>query len=106
LLDTLPIIHSGPVVSTPNSPTGWSDLPSDAEDTFFLAPAEAEDYRREKRRRMIDRNREERLQAMRAEGGEDDAHEETEVWGESDEEVCDKFYAHVWWFPVCSGDIG
>lgn len=55
---------------------------------------------------MIDRNREERLQAMRAEGGEDDAHEETEVWGESDEEVCDKFYAHVWWFPVCSGDIG
>ncbi|KAH0835574.1 hypothetical protein J3R83DRAFT_9279 [Lanmaoa asiatica] len=38
-----------------------SDLPSDSEDTFFFSPDELEDYRREKRRRLIDRGREERL---------------------------------------------
>jgi hypothetical protein len=90
LLDALPTVHS-PVNSTSNSPTGWSDLPSDTEDTFFFGPAEAEDYRREKRRRMIDKSREERLRAMRAEGDEDGANDDVEVWGGSDEEVCSAF---------------
>lgn len=66
----------------PSSPGGWSDLPSDAEDTFFFSPDEAEDYRREKRRRLIDQGREARLRALRAEEG-----EEEEQWGGSDEEV-------------------
>jgi len=87
LLDALPTVHSASVDSGSVSPTGWSDLPSDTEDTFFFAPVEAEDYRREKRRRMIDRNREERLKAMREDEG-DTTNEDAEVWGGSDEEVC------------------
>ncbi|KAF5392472.1 hypothetical protein D9757_002266 [Collybiopsis confluens] len=65
--------------ATPNSPTGWSDLPSDAEDTFFLSAEEMEDYRREKRRRVLEQAREDRLKARVHEDGE-------EIWGESDEE--------------------
>lgn len=68
------------------SPTGWSDLPSDAEDTFFFSAAETEDYRREKRRRLIERSREDRLKAMRAKREEEQNAEEQ--WGGSDEEVC------------------
>ncbi|KAF9467615.1 hypothetical protein BDZ94DRAFT_1248551 [Collybia nuda] len=82
LLDSLPVHSAGG--PEPSSPGGWSDLPSDAEDTFFFSPEEVEDFRRDKRRRLIDRNREERLRARRAEDGE--ASEEEEVWGGSDEE--------------------
>lgn len=66
------------------SPTGWSDLPSDTEDTFFLAPSEVEDYHRHKRRRILDQNREDRLRAIRSDE-KDEA--EAEEWGGSDEEV-------------------
>ncbi|KAI0804703.1 hypothetical protein BC629DRAFT_1201402 [Irpex lacteus] len=89
LLDTLPPSTSGPgdVDTARLSPTGWSDLPSDSEDTFFFSPDEVEDYHREKRRRMIDQSREERLRALRAESGDDAAREEEEdPWGGSDEE--------------------
>jgi len=68
---------------TPDSPGGWSDLPSDAEDTFFFSPEEAEDYHRDKKRRYLEQVREERLQARQAEEGETPE----EVWGRSDEEV-------------------
>ncbi|KAJ4485652.1 hypothetical protein J3R30DRAFT_3441007 [Lentinula aciculospora] len=66
-------------VSVPSSPTGWSDLPSDAEDIFFFTAEETEDYRREKRRRLMEQTRDERLKARAEEDGD-------EVWGESDEE--------------------
>lgn len=70
----------------PDSPSGWSDLPSDSEDTFFFSPDEAEDYHRDKRRRLIEKTREERLKARREEDGESEE-EEPDVWGGSDEEV-------------------
>ncbi|KAF8147736.1 hypothetical protein K438DRAFT_1625891, partial [Mycena galopus ATCC 62051] len=79
LLDSLPKLTRA---FSPPSPTGWSDLPSDTEDTFFFTPREADDYRQEKRRKLMDQAREERLRARRAEDGEP----EEEVWGGSDEE--------------------
>ncbi|KAI0031769.1 hypothetical protein K488DRAFT_78882 [Vararia minispora EC-137] len=74
-----------PLPPEPPSPNGWSDLPSDAEDTFFLAPEDIDDYERTKRRRAIEQLREERLRAME---GDDDGVlvEEGEQWGGSDEE--------------------
>lgn len=69
----------------PVSPSGWSDLPSDTEDTFFLDPEEVESYNRDKRRRILDRDREARLRALEeleiSNGVEEDP------WGGSDEEV-------------------
>jgi hypothetical protein len=84
LLDAAPE-HASPSTSQPRSlsPTGWSDLPSDTEDTFFFTPHEIEDYRREKRRRLIDQNREDRLRAL----AETDESEQSDLWGGSDEEV-------------------
>jgi hypothetical protein len=78
-----------PAATRAESPGGWSDLPSDTEDTFFLSPSEVEDYRRDKRRKLIDSYREERVRARRAEDGdeEEEEEEEREVWGGSDEEV-------------------
>lgn len=73
-------------IPIPSSPTGWSDLPSDAEDTFFFTAGETEDYRREKRRRMMEQTRDERLKARMEEDGE-------EIWGGSDEEVGQHVYA-------------
>ena len=59
---------------------------------FFFSPDEADDFRREKKRKLMERTREERLKARMLEDGvdEDDAHlgEEEDVWGGSDEEVC------------------
>ncbi|KAI0755659.1 hypothetical protein C8Q74DRAFT_1304866 [Fomes fomentarius] len=89
LLEALPDIPSSPTlqrVTEPSSPGGWSDLPSDAEDTFFFSAEEAEDYRRDKRRRTMDRDREARLKALRAEAGADDGVNAQEEWGGSDEE--------------------
>lgn len=91
LLDTLPAAEPPSAFEGGRlSPTGWSDLPSDTEDTFFFSPDEVEDFHREKRRRMMDQNREERLRALRAELGEDgDIAPEQDAWGGSDEEVSD-----------------
>ncbi|KAF7324613.1 hypothetical protein MKEN_00502600 [Mycena kentingensis (nom. inval.)] len=80
LLDALPPAAAPRPRS--QSPSGWSDLPSDSEDTFFLTPEEADDYRRDKRRKVIDQAREERLRARR----EEDGVTEEDVWGGSDEE--------------------
>jgi hypothetical protein len=91
LLDALPVhSHSeNATQSDPDSPGGWSDIPSDSEDTFFFSPEEAEDFRREKRRRLLDQNREQRLRARRLEDGESsDIKKDEEIWGGSDEEVC------------------
>lgn len=60
-------------------------MPSDTEDTFFFTPNEIEDYRREKRRRLIDQNREDRLRAL----AETDEGEQSDLWGGSDEEPDD-----------------
>lgn len=86
LLDAVPE-HASPNTSQSRSlsPTGWSDLPSDTEDTFFFTPNEIEDYQREKRRRLIDQNREDRLRAL----AETDGSEQSELWGGSDEEPDD-----------------
>ncbi|KAI1782840.1 hypothetical protein LXA43DRAFT_1103337 [Ganoderma leucocontextum] len=90
LLESLPDLSSLPDHSTrPSSPGGWSDLPSDAEDTFFFSVGEVEDYRREKRRRVMDRDREARLRAIRAEEGDDVERDPKDDWGGSDEEPDD-----------------
>jgi hypothetical protein len=87
LLDALP--SSQPYEPGPSSPAGWSDLSSDAEDTFFFNPGEVEDFYREKRRRLLEQTREERLKARMEEDGEDDRPpDEEDIWGGSDEEVC------------------
>ena len=72
--------------NAPRSPSpGWSDLPSDAEDTFFLAPEDIEDYERNKRRRAIDKLREDRMRALASD--EEDVTVDDDPWGGSDEEV-------------------
>jgi len=81
LLDALPSTSEPILEPVPGSPNGWSDLPSDTEDTFFFAPDEADEYRRDKRRRVIDQNRETRLQALRETGQDDELGEE--LWGEA-----------------------
>ncbi|KAG1824820.1 uncharacterized protein BJ212DRAFT_1244446, partial [Suillus subaureus] len=86
LLDAVPEHASSSISqSRPLSSTGWSDLASDTEDTFFFTPNEIEDYRREKRRRLIDQNREDRLRAL----AETDDSEQSDIWGGSDEEPDD-----------------
>ena len=91
LLDSLPSLsspHDDGNATRPTSPGGWSDLPSDAEDTFFFSAGEVEDYHREKRRRVMDQDREARLRAIRAEQGDEEGERDPrEDWGGSDEEV-------------------
>ncbi|KAF8634674.1 hypothetical protein AX15_000775 [Amanita polypyramis BW_CC] len=87
LLDALPPVQPVPQPPRAESPSGWSDLPSDTEDTFFFSPDEVEDYRREKRRRTLDKAYEERLKARMAE--DEDEGEEHDIWGGSDEEPDD-----------------
>ncbi|KAI6044139.1 hypothetical protein EDC04DRAFT_3138098 [Pisolithus marmoratus] len=98
LLDAIPTVHDHPSLPSPFtaaighprplSPSGWSELPSDTEDTFFFSPDEAEDYRRDKRRKLIDHAREERMRAILARDREREGAtgEDSEVWGGSDEE--------------------
>ncbi|KAL7278204.1 hypothetical protein ACG7TL_008178 [Trametes sanguinea] len=81
----IPSTKSSATSLEPDPPDGWSDLPSDAEDTFFLSPEEVDDYRREKRRRIIHEDRESRLRALKAER-EEEAEDPREDWGGSDEE--------------------
>ncbi|RXW23393.1 hypothetical protein EST38_g2436 [Candolleomyces aberdarensis] len=54
-------------LASPSSSSGWSDLPEDSRDTFFLSNAEAEDYHRVKRRRLLDEAWERRLKEREAE---------------------------------------
>ncbi|GJE99686.1 hypothetical protein PsYK624_159570 [Phanerochaete sordida] len=61
---TQPTVHASS--SRADSPSGWSDLPSDAEDTFFLSPSELSEYRNAKRRRTLDAGRAARLRALEA----------------------------------------
>ena len=42
-LPEIPSTETSAASTEPISPRGWSDLPSDAEDTFFLSPEEVED---------------------------------------------------------------
>ncbi|KAG9080272.1 hypothetical protein FRC06_006847 [Ceratobasidium sp. 370] len=78
----------------PSADVGWSDLPSDSEDTFFLTPREVADYRHEKRKREMEQGRLDRLKALDEQEAEQDpegmyerdrATEEAK-WGGSDEE--------------------
>jgi hypothetical protein len=96
LLDALPRTAStaadhtapsnGNAPSRPDSPGGWSDLPSDAEDTFFLTPDESADLHRTKRLRHLDALRTARLRALSPDASADgDAN--ADPWGGSDEEV-------------------
>ncbi|THH32733.1 hypothetical protein EUX98_g1443 [Antrodiella citrinella] len=87
LLDALPSVSSSESKVDRLSPTGWSDLPSDSEDTFFLNKEETDDYRREKRRKVLADLREERLRALRAESGEAEDANDEDVWGGSDEDT-------------------
>lgn len=66
---------------------GWDDLPSDSEDLFYFSRDEADDIRREKRRKTIESNRLARLAALKAE------EEPSETLNPSDEEVC-RFIEH------------
>ena len=118
LLDALPRIArstadrtddaaAATAASGPDSPRGggWSDLPSDAEDTFFLTPDETADLHRTKRLRHLDALRTARLRALSPDdastsGG---AYDADDPWGGSDEEVSKKLSAnrhpvltHMW----------
>lgn len=85
----------------PDSPggCGWSDLPSDAEDTFFLTPEETADLHRTKRLRHLDDLRTARLRALSpdpdaaAANGHGDPNAASYPWGGSDEEV--RFYFKI-----------
>jgi len=83
ILDSLSGTHPGE--RRPPSPSGWSDIPSDTEETFFFSQAETEDYRRDKRRRLMETVREERLRALEELEPADKPQETS--WA-SDEEVC------------------
>jgi hypothetical protein len=48
---------------------GWSDLPSDHEDTWFFSEDEAEEFEREQKRRRLDAMRLARLQQRKEEEG-------------------------------------
>lgn len=71
-------------IGSPDS-AGWSDLSSDAEDIFFLKPDEVEDYRRGKRRRLMEKSREDRLQALRAYDEQESKTPGQDSWGGADE---------------------
>ncbi|KAF8497416.1 hypothetical protein F5888DRAFT_1613273 [Russula emetica] len=97
LLDALPPFFASIVDHTasnnddalaPDSPGGWSDLPSDAEDTFFLTPEETADLHRTKRLRHLDALRTARLRALSpdADTTNADADTDTDPWGGSNEE--------------------
>ncbi|KAL5480487.1 hypothetical protein ACEPAI_1757 [Sanghuangporus weigelae] len=75
-----------PESGSPLSSSGWSDLPSDTEDVFYLSPSEIADVRFTKRRRVLEEARIERLAALRAAGDESVPSEDADPWGRSDEE--------------------
>jgi hypothetical protein len=63
---------------------GWDDLPSDAEDLFFFSQEEADEIRREKRRKLINAAQEARLAAMNTRDMEKDS---SDIAVDIDEEV-------------------
>ncbi|CUA78509.1 hypothetical protein RSOLAG22IIIB_07123 [Rhizoctonia solani] len=73
-------------LSEPPADVGWDDLPSDAEDTFFLTPKEVDEYQHDKRRKMLEQGRQDRLRAL-AEA--DEIIDPGALWGGSDEEPDD-----------------
>ncbi|CAE6476146.1 unnamed protein product [Rhizoctonia solani] len=77
-------------LNEPPADVGWDDLPSDAEDTFFLTPKEVDEYRHDKRRKMLEQGRQDRLRAL-AEADEinDPGVIPEALWGGSDEEPDD-----------------
>ena len=88
LVTSLPtsIRTSAPSAIHPEIDETWEDLPSDAEDNFFLSPEEVEEYRLRKRLELMERNRLKRIrQAEESEAANSDPTED--IWGESDEEV-------------------
>ncbi|KDR72912.1 hypothetical protein GALMADRAFT_281148 [Galerina marginata CBS 339.88] len=90
LLEALPIYDTTTSGPGPSSPTGWSDLSSEAEDTFFFRPDEVDEFHKEKRRRLLEQTREDRLKARMEEDGEEETpKEEEDIWGSSDEEPDD-----------------
>ncbi|KAF8509753.1 hypothetical protein BU17DRAFT_98632 [Hysterangium stoloniferum] len=91
LLTSLPGVKAhrdAKALADPPSPTGWSDLPSDSEDTFFFTPAEIEEYHSAKRRKLADAGRQERLRALRKADPDPvlDFEQDREQWGDDDEE--------------------
>jgi hypothetical protein len=83
LLDERPQI---PEARSPSS-TGWSDVPSDAEETFSMVEEDIEDHARRKKRKLLDEQREHRLKALQDEGGQAPATEETSDTLSEDKEV-------------------
>ncbi|CAE6497442.1 unnamed protein product [Rhizoctonia solani] len=77
-------------LNEPPADVGWDDLPSDAEDTFFLTPKEVDEYQHDKRRKMLEQGRQDRLRAL-AEANEinDPGVIPEALWGGSDEEPDD-----------------
>lgn len=70
------LIITSQVPKPPSLPTqeddeedGWSDLPSDSEDLFFMEPNEIQDFLREKKRKKLEMEREKRLEAIEKERG-------------------------------------
>jgi len=74
--------------SSLESPSGWSDLPSDTEEVFFFSPEEVADFRNERRQQLVEEAQEERVKARLEEEKQmlQDSVDE-EHWGDSDEEV-------------------
>ncbi|KAN0060134.1 hypothetical protein ACQY0O_008108 [Thecaphora frezii] len=67
----LPSLPSKPPRTQPISPSsdseeGWSDLPSDSEDLFFLTSSEAADFLRQKKRNRLEDERQKRMAAILA----------------------------------------
>ncbi|KAH9064524.1 hypothetical protein EDB87DRAFT_1829227 [Lactarius vividus] len=88
LLDALPTVavSAMPLHAPLDSPGGgWSDLPSDSEDTFFLTPDETADLHRTKRMRHLDALRTARMRALSPAPYPDDD-DGADPWGGSDEE--------------------
>lgn len=89
-LHLVPHLPSAPRAPSPSSSLGgWSDLPSDAEDTFFFSGSEGEEYEQDKKRRKLDALRGGRLAALEDTSEKDrisQGHDE-DVWGGSEEEV-------------------
>ena len=74
---------------TPSSPSGWSDLPSDTEDAFFLSASEIAELQHTKQQKALEDARSSRLSALRAAGDEEDEDnngDDGDPWGDSDEE--------------------
>lgn len=82
----LPPPRQGPP-SPSISASGWSELPSDTEDTFFFSSDEAQEFQRDKKRRRLEQLREQHLAAREAARSPSPPTQEEPVVWEEDEEV-------------------